>query len=771
MDRMRVVIIKRLGQLICIILLACFAARAEGHARQPSPASTATTNRLDAATCGSLAKCLSELRVENTLSITEPLPLGAGAVTLPESLVVEIGGAGVITGAGTLNILSAFAAPPRRVFDKSVKVSFVGNKLIPAFYPEWWGAKADYLAGAGTDNAPLFNAMFAAIDDHTRVETRAGGGYGLLGPVVMYRKVGIDFGGTGSAGGASNPGTNIPAFYPLKGFTGEALLDVDRSRDLNIHDFGFYGLGLVNRGIWVEQINGPGPGISSYINFHRLSIENGSTNEKWIGVELGDASAANCEFMSFDHVNFNGGTNGDATVTKGKGTNVQLSHANVKGVTFTGCQMQNFAYGIKNYQGSFSASHMRGGTGYVVYYLHNWTDGITIEEDNFEDTRQLLLSDTFGTTAPVRIRGGRYHDIKGAGGVSLPFIDFGPASTDTQVELEDNDFARRDGAAMTNLIAAAGAKSVLSAKLIKAANTPEVYLDKAFRTFGQGKRESVEGLAIWGRTETYAAASNLSLVTSTGATQSLMMRDNRIDVGGGIGITELARPSSPQVTCSNNGASTRVFFWVVPVTAAGASGQASPRSGDNIFCGDAPDASHPVSLTFASSPGAASYDIIQGAPQDQEQQRVVANFKDLGGMMTVKLTSYPSTRFGTYHFASIDETATTRIAGLSHTVRVFGGDYQIRPGENLLVANGLRANSTISLPGADIVPGKEVQICRADASTHTLQVNGQGFGILQPDGSVVTSLSLRRNGQCVKLTNAGINMQGYGLVWIQTGGN
>jgi hypothetical protein len=213
------------------------------------------------------------------------------------------------------------------------------------------------------------------------------------------------------------------------------------------------------------------------------------------------------------------------------------------------------------------------------------------------------------------------------------------------------------------------------------------------------------------------------------------------------------------------------------VTATGASGQASPRSGDNIFCGDAPNASHPVSLTFASSPGAASYDIIQGAPKDQEQQRVVANFKDQGGnmnrsgMMTVNLTSYPSTRFGTYHFAGIDETATTRIAGLSHTVRVVGGDYQIRPGENLLVAHGLRANATVSLPGADAVPGKEVQICLADASSHTLQVSGQGFGILQPDGSVVTLLALRRNGQCVKLTNVGINMQGYGLVWIQTGGN
>jgi hypothetical protein len=768
---MRVVIMKRLVQLFFVIMLVSFAALVEGQERNPSPASAAMTNRLDAATCGSLAKCLSELRVEKTLSITEPLPLGAGTVTLPESLSVEIGGAGRITGTGTLTILSAFAAPPRRVFDKSVAVSFVGNKLIPAFYPEWWGAKADYRAGAGTDNAPLFNAMFKAIDDHTRVEARAGGGYGLLGPVVMYRKVGIDFGGTGSAGGASNAGTNIPAFYPLKGFTGDTLLDLDRSRDLNIHDFGFYGLGLVNRGIWVEQINGPGPGISTYINFQRLSIENGSTNEKWIGVELGDASSANCEFMSFDHVNFNGGTNGDATVTTGKGTNVQLSHANVKGITFTGCQMQNFAYGIKNYQGSFSASHMRGGTGYLVYYLHNWTDGITIEEDNFEDTRQLLLSDTFGTTAPVRIRGGRYHDIKGAGGVSVPFIDFGPASTDTQVELEDDNFARQDEAALINLIAAAGAKSVLSAKLIKAVNTPEVYLDKAFRTFGQGKRESASGLAIWGRTETYATAPNLSIVTSTGATHGLTMSDNRIDVGGGINITELARPSAPQVNCSSNGASTAIFFWVVPVTATGASGQASPRSGDNIFCGDAPDAAHPISLTFAAVPGAASYDIIQASPKDQDQLRVVANFKDLGGMMTVKLASYPSTRFGTYHFASIDETATTRIAGLSHTVRVVGGDYQIRPGENLLVAQGLRANSTVSLPGADTVPGKEVQICRADASSHTLQVSGQGFGILQPDGSVITSLSLRRNGQCVKLTSVGVNMQGYGLVWIQTGGN
>jgi hypothetical protein len=361
--------------------------------------------------------------------------------------------------------------------------------------------------------------------------------------------------------------------------------------------------------------------------------------------------------------------------------------------------------------------------------------------------------------------------------VSVPFLDFGPSSTDTQVELEDNDFARQDEAAMTNLIAAAGAKSVLSAKLIKAANTPDVYLDRAFRTFGQGKRESSLGLAIWGRTETYSAEPNLSNVTSTGATHALTMSDDRIDVGGGVSIRELARPSAPQVTCSSPGASTRVYFWVVPVTATGASGQASPRSGDNIFCGDAPNASHPVSLTFASSPGAASYDIIQGAPKDQEQQRVVANFKDQGGnmnrsgMMTVNLTSYPSTRFGTYHFAGIDETATTRIAGLSHTVRVVGGDYQIRPGENLLVAHGLRANATVSLPGADAVPGKEVQICLADASSHTLQVSGQGFGILQPDGSVVTLLALRRNGQCVKLTNVGINMQGYGLVWIQTGGN
>jgi hypothetical protein len=611
--------------------------------------------------------------------------------------------------------------------------------------------------------------MFKAIDDHTRVEARAGGGYGLLSPVVMYRKVGIDFGGTGSAGGASNAGTNIPAFYPLKGFTGETLLDVDRSRDLNIHDFGFYGLGLVNRGIWVEQINGPGPGISTYINFQRLSIENASTNEKWIGVELGDKSSANCEFMSFDHVNFSGGTNGDATAVTGKGTNVQLSHANVKGITFEGCQMQNFAYGIKNYQGSFSTSHMRGGTGYVVYYLHNWTDGITIEEDNFEDTRQLLLSDTFGTTAPVRIRGGRYHDIKGEGGVSVPFMDFGPSSTDTQVELEDDNFARLDGAALINLIAAAGAKSVLSAKLIKAINTPEVYLDRAFRTFGQGKRESTEGLAIWGRTETYTP--NLSIVTSTGATHGLTMNDNRIDVGGGIGISELARPSAPQVNCSSAGSSIAIFFWVVPVTGAGASGQPSQRSGDNIFCGDAPDASHPLTLSFAGVPGAASYDIIQGAPKDQEQLRVVANVKNLGGMMTATLTSFPSTRFGTYHFAGIDETATTRIAGLSHTVRVVGGDYQVRPGENLLVVNNLRANSTVSLPGAEAVPGKEVQICRADNSPHALQVSVQGSGVLQPDGTVAPSLSLRRNGQCVKLTSVGINMQGYGLVWIQTGGN
>lgn len=107
-----------------------------------------------------------------TWSITDNL-------TIPSNVHLKLdrGAIFAIATTKTLTINSPFLAPPHQIFScaGSGAVAFGGGTVYEA-YPEWWGAKADYVAatGVGTDSGAAINAALVA---HNRVKLQPGNYY------------------------------------------------------------------------------------------------------------------------------------------------------------------------------------------------------------------------------------------------------------------------------------------------------------------------------------------------------------------------------------------------------------------------------------------------------------------------------------------------------------------------------------------------------------------------------------------------------------------
>lgn len=125
-----------------------------------------------------------------TLVVTSPISPLTGSLTVPANVTLEFVGDGLIScGTFTATIQSSTVNwPSRQIFAADClttgSVSFVGNYASRAFFPEWWGAKADDV----TSSDAAINAAINALPANGGIISFTSGSYQINAPINIERK-------------------------------------------------------------------------------------------------------------------------------------------------------------------------------------------------------------------------------------------------------------------------------------------------------------------------------------------------------------------------------------------------------------------------------------------------------------------------------------------------------------------------------------------------------------------------------------------------------
>lgn len=680
-----------------------------------------------------------------------------------------------IAGCSKLSITPISSSNPIAVGDNDPRLPATSNVIYASAY----GLTT---CGLGTDNTtPLQNATNALTSGATlvlpsRCEIRIASTWLFNGPL---RNITVRTETSGRYGDINNGDTKIVWF----GADGGTVIDLHRVRDSNFTGFSVWGRSSYSATagadtvMLLEQI-GAGSGISSNNIFREMYFIANNGRATVDMIHIGDATQQNNEFHKFYNCFFLGNPSYTYGVPS-TGTLITLAHANVKRIVFTDCEWQYAAVGIHNIQGSFVSTGMGGGAVDVAYQIDNWTDPITINGDNFEGTRQLMVSVNGNSgAAPIKIINGRYNDIQGGTSAATSFIDFNLGAP--LLKVEDNYFANAGSTRLLNVVrgGANGPKLVwhynnvagttrdsILANMVGFTNGIDYcdvqgcYRQSAGAVNGYGFDDSgntsQQGLTAIG---TGAAATN-GYGYASGPINTLMLGQ------GAVKISQIGVVPAPTITIT--GSPTSSTNHLVFVIARNAQGEVSTKNwyGDTYLAVDPAsfNGSNFATVSWTAVPDAADYQIYetQFSPYDAFYSRLIATVA--APTVTYTWNTAPANPFvATGTVTGINQSTLTTITGLQTLVTATATTYTAKRSDTVITCNAAGGAYSITLLPASTggLAGHVYTVKKIDSSGNLCTVGGGGSNI---DGAATyTGLSAQWKF---------LNVVSNGSIWIITGSN
>lgn len=298
---------------------------ATGNGSTPDDAALLSVNAA-AGTAGIVQLLPGTYRVQGSLTITAALRPVRGAMLKPDAGVTITVNGPVEAGAWQWMDLSAGGA-----------FSFLNNKSIDAYLPQWFGVVGDGV----TDDQPALQAMINSISDFGVIRFSSNLQMRINNTVTMMNRDGLQFlsdqinvdslvlqpGATMFIWGGATGGTmfdlNSCGFITMKGLFFDAGSIYVQSR---------YGWtpNAANRCVSLRMVGGTR--IGTQCLFENCQFFNGRKNKDWAGVYIADdTNGNNQEYHRFHHCHFTGVLGGSARITNQwwqNWTGVNFTHDN-----------------------------------------------------------------------------------------------------------------------------------------------------------------------------------------------------------------------------------------------------------------------------------------------------------------------------------------------------------------------------------------------------------------------------------------------------------
>lgn len=632
---------------------------------------------------------------------TASYPSGASC-TVPSTLVIDWGDVGSLLAANSQTIAvnsDSSHWPVRNLFLNTTlshgTMSFSGNALIAAYYPQWWGVVGD---NATDDTAALqaFTDQIPSTSAHS-VFTR-----GLIIRITSTWKIWGKYSWLMESatvlGNGSSQARQVPTIM-WAGADGGTVIDISKTRDSTFRGLyvdmngkaGADSTTGADRGIWLNQETSNVGDICTSNIFEYVDLNANSQRSNITVVDIGDVTNSNVEFMQFNYCVFSGNTaphvsNG----VYGASRLVYMHTQNTLAHKFRKTTWNRAHIGIDVQYGSFSEEGGEGGAMDIAYRIGNLIGASRISDDRLEETRQVISTvGSGGSDMGLTCIANDWPalGVVGAGTATYPFIDWSLAGGVPLILIGNTRIGDFRGflpggipvnnSLVTDVFKGRGSSGN---ELTAIGNiTQGVDAQVLLKNYGTFYRATVDGRVFSGNaTEAGQVWANaIDFVTSTGIQRSglgqasvgfdrrrLVAGDNLFLSDGVVEFFEVPSPNPPSIKIVGTYGLTLYGFALV---AYDGGGNRTPRS--EIYVTGVANAtlsgSNYIQLDWADIPGAAGgVDIINTVDNGTTFQ-LVAHVAS--GVVTYNVVANPGGAF-TYALPTYNETARIGLRGPIHPI-------------------------------------------------------------------------------------------------------
>lgn len=241
------------------------------------------------------------------LIVSEQMAVAADVTVTPNIQLQFVGNGRLIVATNkTVTIQGPLLASANWIFDVSAStsaISFSGNKSIPYYFLEWWGAKGDavYQGANGIDNGPLITAAFNSVPTDAVITSGNGEQFGIATQVSLQGIRNVKLKGWNRIG---NLGGGAAATFLWTGSGAGPMFAFDSCQGITVEGWFF----LLQTGKTVDgfiDIDGAGApnGTISTNNFVQYCAFNATAqaNANFKAVSISKTSPNNNEHMNVSH--------------------------------------------------------------------------------------------------------------------------------------------------------------------------------------------------------------------------------------------------------------------------------------------------------------------------------------------------------------------------------------------------------------------------------------------------------------------------------------
>ena len=269
-----------------------------------------------------------------------------------------------------------------------------------------------------TDDTSALNAMFAAVPDFTELDWPSRCAAKITATINIHGKNGLRLIARSSPGSAAGENGTSFIWYGREGGT---MISIDKSRGLWVEGFALFPKRGANSnadpiayvGFDVDQTDHAFTGITTDIVFNRIfiALQGSSPNQSHFrGFQFSSRSSENVEDMTI--------TNSTVICSPSNSTGVGVYVGfsfNSKGYQLNNVQLSYCSRGLELGNGSVSIHSCLTEHNAVDFYLHNWTEPVTIEGAVSENSKHFVVVDplSYVNNAPLRIVGNKVAEAVG----------------------------------------------------------------------------------------------------------------------------------------------------------------------------------------------------------------------------------------------------------------------------------------------------------------------------------------------------------------------